>query len=91
MLEQKNKDITDSISYAKRIQDSLLPPDEQKALVEYVKYLSIRGQTEKALEDFVGDNCILLGGMSHQLALGASVMSAREKRTSLEENGPWGF
>lgn len=27
-LEVKNKDITDSISYAKRIQDSLLPPDE---------------------------------------------------------------
>ncbi|MES2681644.1 MAG: two-component regulator propeller domain-containing protein [Bacteroidota bacterium] len=28
MLENKNKDITDSINYAKRIQDSLLPPDE---------------------------------------------------------------
>lgn len=27
-LEVKNKDITDSINYAKRIQDSLLPPDE---------------------------------------------------------------
>lgn len=27
-LEIKNKDITDSINYAKRIQDSLLPPDE---------------------------------------------------------------
>lgn len=35
---------------------ALLPPDEQNALVEYVKYLAIRGQTEKALEDFVGDN-----------------------------------
>jgi mono/diheme cytochrome c family protein len=33
-----------------------LPPDEQEALVEYVKYLSIRGQTEKALEDYVGEN-----------------------------------
>jgi ligand-binding sensor domain-containing protein/serine phosphatase RsbU (regulator of sigma subunit) len=27
-LEHKNKDITDSINYAKRIQDSLLPPQE---------------------------------------------------------------
>lgn len=27
-LEVKNKDITDSINYARRIQDSLLPPDE---------------------------------------------------------------
>lgn len=27
-LENKNKDITDSINYAKRIQDSLLPPEE---------------------------------------------------------------
>jgi mono/diheme cytochrome c family protein len=35
---------------------ALLPPDERSALVEYVKYLSIRGQTEKALEDFVSDN-----------------------------------
>src|SRR3954453_1854269 len=34
---------------------ALLPPDEQEALVEYVKYLSIRGQTEKGLEDFVVD------------------------------------
>jgi mono/diheme cytochrome c family protein len=34
---------------------ALLPPDEQRALVEYVKYLSIRGQTEKAVEDIVGD------------------------------------
>jgi mono/diheme cytochrome c family protein len=35
---------------------AILPPDEQEALVEYVKYLSIRGMTEKAIEDFVGDN-----------------------------------
>lgn len=34
---------------------ALLPLDEQKALVEYVKYLSMRGQTEKALEELVGD------------------------------------
>lgn len=27
-LEEKNKDITDSISYAKKIQDSILPPEE---------------------------------------------------------------
>ncbi len=32
---------------------SLLPPDEVDALIEYVKYLSIRGQMEKWLEDFV--------------------------------------
>jgi ligand-binding sensor domain-containing protein/serine phosphatase RsbU (regulator of sigma subunit) len=30
-LESKNKDITDSINYAKRIQDSILPPDETLA------------------------------------------------------------
>jgi mono/diheme cytochrome c family protein len=35
---------------------AILPPDEQEALVEYVKYLSIRGMTEKALEDYVGEN-----------------------------------
>ena len=29
---------------------ALLPPDEIEALVEYVKYLSIRGQMETALE-----------------------------------------
>src|SRR3954468_8937980 len=34
----------------------LLPPDEQQALVEYVKYLSIRGQTETAIENFVSEN-----------------------------------
>jgi mono/diheme cytochrome c family protein len=31
---------------------SLLPPDEVSALVEYVKYLSMRGQMELALEEF---------------------------------------
>jgi mono/diheme cytochrome c family protein len=34
---------------------ALLPPDEREALVEYVKYLSIRGQMETALVDFVFD------------------------------------
>ena len=29
---------------------ALLPPDEVEALVEYVKYLSIRGQMEAALD-----------------------------------------
>ncbi len=29
VVEQKNKDITDSINYAKKIQDSILPPDEK--------------------------------------------------------------
>ncbi len=33
---------------------AILPPDEQDALVEYVKYLSIRGQTERALGRFCG-------------------------------------
>jgi mono/diheme cytochrome c family protein len=31
---------------------ALLPPDEVAALVEYVKYLSMRGQMELALEEF---------------------------------------
>jgi mono/diheme cytochrome c family protein len=31
---------------------ALLPPDEIDALIEYVKYLSIRGQMEAALEDY---------------------------------------
>jgi mono/diheme cytochrome c family protein len=35
---------------------AILPPDEQEALVEYVKYLSMRGMTEKAIEDYVGEN-----------------------------------
>jgi mono/diheme cytochrome c family protein len=34
---------------------ALLPPDEQAALVEYVEYLSIRGQMEIALTDYVFD------------------------------------
>ncbi len=34
---------------------ALLPPDEVAALVEYVKYLSIRGQMETALENHVAD------------------------------------
>jgi mono/diheme cytochrome c family protein len=34
---------------------ALLPPDEVDALVEYVKYLSIRGQMETALENFIFD------------------------------------
>jgi mono/diheme cytochrome c family protein len=32
---------------------ALLPPDEVDALVEYVKYLSMRGQMETALEQFI--------------------------------------
>lgn len=34
---------------------ALLPPDEIAALVEYVKYLSIRGQVETAIINYVGD------------------------------------
>jgi mono/diheme cytochrome c family protein len=34
---------------------ALLPPDERDALVEYVKYLSIRGQMETALVGYVFD------------------------------------
>jgi mono/diheme cytochrome c family protein len=34
---------------------ALLPPDEIEALVEYVKYLSLRGQMETALEAHVAD------------------------------------
>jgi mono/diheme cytochrome c family protein len=34
---------------------ALLPPDEVDALVEYVKYLSMRGQMETALENYVFD------------------------------------
>jgi mono/diheme cytochrome c family protein len=34
---------------------ALLPPDEVAALVEYVKYLSMRGQMETALENHVAD------------------------------------
>src|SRR5262245_28061169 len=35
---------------------AILPPDEQDSLVEYVKYLSIRGMTERGIEDFVAEN-----------------------------------
>jgi mono/diheme cytochrome c family protein len=34
---------------------ALLPPDERDALLEYVKYLSIRGQMETALVNYVFD------------------------------------
>jgi mono/diheme cytochrome c family protein len=36
----------------------LLPPDEVDALVEYVKYLSIRGQMETQLELYVADEAL---------------------------------
>jgi mono/diheme cytochrome c family protein len=35
---------------------ALLPPDEVRALVEYVKYLSMRGQMERELIRYVADN-----------------------------------
>lgn len=35
---------------------SVLPPDEVSALLEYVKYLAMRGQMETALVNFVVDN-----------------------------------
>lgn len=34
---------------------ALLPPDEIRAMVEYVKYLSMRGQMEAALENYVAN------------------------------------
>ncbi len=34
---------------------ALLPPDEIAALIEYVKYLSMRGEMETALENYVAD------------------------------------
>jgi mono/diheme cytochrome c family protein len=37
---------------------ALLPPDEVEALIEYVKYLSMRGQMEKALERYVDDEAL---------------------------------
>ena len=40
IIEQKNKDITDSINYAKRIQEAILPNDEEmaEALSDYFVY-----------------------------------------------------
>lgn len=40
IIEQKNKDITDSINYAKRIQEAILPGDEEmtEALQDYFVY-----------------------------------------------------
>jgi mono/diheme cytochrome c family protein len=35
---------------------ALLPPDEVDSLVEYVKYLSMRGQVETALEEYIASD-----------------------------------
>jgi mono/diheme cytochrome c family protein len=35
---------------------ALLPPDEVDSLVEYVKYLSMRGQMESALEEYIASD-----------------------------------
>jgi len=37
---------------------ALLPPDEVDSLVEYVKYLSMRGQMETALEQYISDEAL---------------------------------
>jgi mono/diheme cytochrome c family protein len=51
--EDLRKTVLDGIPGTAMPAFTLLPPDEVDALVEYVKYLSIRGQTEAALEDYV--------------------------------------
>jgi mono/diheme cytochrome c family protein len=51
--EDLRKTIRDGIPSTAMPAFALLPPDEVEALVEYVKYLSIRGQMETALEDYV--------------------------------------
>jgi mono/diheme cytochrome c family protein len=51
--EDLRKTVLDGIPGTAMPAFTLLPPDEVDALVEYVKYLSIRGQMEAALEDYV--------------------------------------
>jgi mono/diheme cytochrome c family protein len=51
--EDLRKTVRDGIPGTAMPAFALLPPDEVDALVEYVKYLSIRGQMEAALEDYV--------------------------------------
>jgi mono/diheme cytochrome c family protein len=51
--EDLRKTVRDGIPGTAMPAFTLLPPDEVEALVEYVKYLSIRGQMEAALEDYV--------------------------------------
>jgi mono/diheme cytochrome c family protein len=50
--EDLRKTVLDGIPGTAMPAFTLLPPDEVDALVEYVKYLSIRGQMEAALEDY---------------------------------------
>jgi mono/diheme cytochrome c family protein len=51
--EDLRKTVHDGIPSTAMPAFALLPPDEIDALVEYVKYLSMRGQMENALENYV--------------------------------------
>jgi mono/diheme cytochrome c family protein len=53
--EDLRKTIHDGIPATAMPAFALLPPDEIDALVEYVKYLAIRGQVETALVNYVFD------------------------------------
>lgn len=53
--EDLRKTIKDGIPGTAMPAFALLPPDEIDALVEYVKYLSIRGQFESALASYIFD------------------------------------
>ena len=63
----------------------VLPPDEQEALVEYVKYLSIRGKMETALEDYVGEN--LNPGDKFDPATNAELRNADCRATAEADRG----
>jgi len=53
--EDLHRIINDGIPGTAMPSFALLPNDEREALVEYVKYLSIRGQMETALENHIAD------------------------------------
>lgn len=54
--EDLHRVISDGVPGTAMPSFALLPKDERDALVEYVKYLSIRGQMETALESYAADD-----------------------------------
>ncbi len=70
-LEHKNKDITDSINYARRIQDSLLPPEELLNELFKNKYFIFYKPKDIVSGDFYWAAPALLKDESKNLSLAA--------------------
>ncbi|MGZ3920316.1 MAG: two-component regulator propeller domain-containing protein, partial [Bacteroidia bacterium] len=73
VLEHKNKDITDSINYAKRLQDSLLPPDHLMNRLFNKKYFILYKPKDIVSGDFYWSASLTRQTEAHPLSLAAVV------------------